>query len=341
MVMDGVRGPEYGEVIAARQYGGTWRSYVTMEPLSPDGVRTAYAARWDDKWHVIIDGVEGEPRDGVTAPVFSPDGRKVAYSERFADKCRIVVDGVPGDFYDSVGFPVLGSDSLAVAYRAEKDGKSYVVIGSRKEGPYDETGHPERVRGTHCAYWARRGEERLGVIDGVEVPVLWYDDLPMLWMSVPSPDFSRRLDIVTRDGKRYARIDGREEGPYEGAQVGGFTSSGEHYYYLTFRERGNLGAIVVDGKAVEYRAGRDGVHFQYAMESADGSRVGFILKGTHAWAVIADGREAGRVTFERSLAERYLEGDDGRILGARFLAVRRDEVVLIEATLEAFPDWRE
>ncbi len=76
--------------------------------FSPDGWRVAYRARREDRWLVIVDGVEGQEYDGISdgAPVFSPDGNHVAFLAEREGRWLAVVDGVERKEYDGY---VLGS----------------------------------------------------------------------------------------------------------------------------------------------------------------------------------------------------------------------------------------
>ena len=61
--------------------------------LSRDGRRIAYGAMAGSKWHLIVDGAEGAPVDGVTKPRFSPDGKHVAYAAYVGTRYHLVIDG--------------------------------------------------------------------------------------------------------------------------------------------------------------------------------------------------------------------------------------------------------
>ena len=68
------------------------KAYEQIQELvyNRDGTAFAYVAKKNDRWFVVINGVEGPEFDMVVTPKFSPDGSKLIYRAR-ANKKRLVV----------------------------------------------------------------------------------------------------------------------------------------------------------------------------------------------------------------------------------------------------------
>ena len=106
--------------------------------FSPDGSRTAYAAKVQDKELIILDGKEGEPYDNISKGtlVFSSDSKRLAYGVGIGVKWAAVADGVRHREYDEIAaITFLGG---RMVYAAQADGKWSVVVdeseGNRYEG---------------------------------------------------------------------------------------------------------------------------------------------------------------------------------------------------------------
>ena len=70
--------------------------------VSPDSRHVAYAVKREEKWLVVVDGVEGKKYDGILEgmPVFSPNSKRVAYVAQRGGKWLVVIDGGEGKKYD-------------------------------------------------------------------------------------------------------------------------------------------------------------------------------------------------------------------------------------------------
>ena len=88
--------------------------------FSDDGARTAYAARQDGKWQVVIDNRPGPKYDGVDASsrIFTLNGTRTAYAASRDKKWRIVINGEEGPRYDDVSELIYSPDGRRMAYVA-------------------------------------------------------------------------------------------------------------------------------------------------------------------------------------------------------------------------------
>lgn len=188
--------------------GKYWKNNI-LGIFSPDSMRLAYIAMRGKKWHVVVDGKEGNGYDaigewfweGFNYMIFSPDSKRIAYKAKRGDKWFVVVDGVEGEEYDAIGSPLEGHhivfspDGKRVGYKAKRGDKSFIVIDGIKGKQYDECSNPSFSRDSwHVAYKARRGKKEFSVIDGVEgeeYDYVWSID----WFT---PDSKRVIYIARR-----------------------------------------------------------------------------------------------------------------------------------------------
>jgi len=120
-------------------------SWVSEPPtISPDSKRVAYPAGVDNKYFVVVDGVEAKQYDslGGDSIIFSPDSNRVAYAAQLGDKRFVVVDGVEGKQYDDIGEGslIFSPDSQRVAYEARQGDKWFIVVDGVEGKQYDNTG---------------------------------------------------------------------------------------------------------------------------------------------------------------------------------------------------------
>ena len=81
---------------------GTYQG-IGVPTFSPDSGRLAYAVRTGKQWAAVIDGVTQKSYLSVDPPAFSRDGTHVAYVAAVSeDRWMVVVDGVEGKIYDGI-----------------------------------------------------------------------------------------------------------------------------------------------------------------------------------------------------------------------------------------------
>jgi hypothetical protein len=133
--VDGKEGNRYDSI----------QTYTLM--FSPDSNKTAYVAKKDRKWFVVVNDedpndkkdneTDEKPYDDILkySLTFSPDSNHIAYAAMEGDKWFIVVDGKEGKRYDSILKNSLNfsSNSNHIAYAA-MEGKKWFMVVDGKEG---------------------------------------------------------------------------------------------------------------------------------------------------------------------------------------------------------------
>lgn len=153
---------------AGERYDGIAPSTVLF---GPNG-RLAYAATQDDRWRVVVDGVEQPGRwDGVAGLTLAEDG-SVVYLGQKGPHWHVVVDDVPGAPWDAIFDGSLGVNEGRVGYVAQRGDCVTAVIDGVQGDCHREIAN--LIVGARSAYLAR-GEEAHAVLDGQRGP--GYDDV--------------------------------------------------------------------------------------------------------------------------------------------------------------------
>lgn len=100
---------------------------------SKDGSMHAYAARKDNNWYVVVNGVEGTGYDRVISPKFSPDGKYLVYRARKDGKRFVVVANKTGKIirrhpaYEQLFDVLFTADGKSIAHGV-KDGQKLIWL---------------------------------------------------------------------------------------------------------------------------------------------------------------------------------------------------------------------
>ena len=211
VVVDGIESKEYDDIDGI---GGP------DDPFSPDGKRIAYAAKRDGKSLAVIDGKEERAYEAMLLrPRFSPDSKHVSYVAKDGGKSVLVIDGQEQQRFDDVlCTPTLSPDGLHLAYSVKRGDKFVVGLDGVESKEPNDVGPPVSFMGDwlpkynplafspdsrRLAYRARRGKERIVVVDGVAGPS--YDDVETVAFT---SDSKRVIYIAERGKKRFLVVDG-------------------------------------------------------------------------------------------------------------------------------------
>ncbi len=274
-----------GEAVVVDGVQGRAYTFIPRVPLteagitppivfSPDGKRIAYVASQDDRWRVVVDGVDGTAYDriDVGAPTFSPDSRHLAYFAERAGKQLIVIDGVEGPAYDSIDqdIPAFAADSRRWGYAARRDSLRYLIVDGKELGGAEYVGDPVFSDSTgRFAYVVKRHDTWAVVVDGVEGKA--YRSIGNnLVFSADGRHFLYRggdkEDHVVVDGVESAGFGSIKENSYA------FSPDGSHVAFVTTAYGED--AWVVDGKkgkaydwvSTQPTFSPDGQHLTYVAE---------------------------------------------------------------------------
>jgi hypothetical protein len=106
--------------------------------FSPNSKRLAFAAKKDQRWCVVVDGVDGKDYSSCYVPVFSSDSKRVAYAATEGHKQLMVIDEQEQKQYDSIALGYSFSpDSKRFAYPAKENNTWVVVLDSKESKRYD------------------------------------------------------------------------------------------------------------------------------------------------------------------------------------------------------------
>ena len=156
IVVDDQKGPVYESIGAGGPPPGVTAEPTVCALFSPDSKRVAYLARKDERFLIVVDGVEGKVRfdsvigffgmdregkiRGPSGPggpmqrgglMFSPDSRRVAFVADTGDHAKqfVIVDDQKQREYPGVSRPSFSPDGKHLAYTAfAKDRNSMTVI---------------------------------------------------------------------------------------------------------------------------------------------------------------------------------------------------------------------
>lgn len=100
--------------------------------FSPDGKRMAYIVSKQDKWFVVMNGVEGPEFDGILQHTarFSPDSKRFVYAGRKGEKVCIVLDSKVGPELEGIYSNTLqfSPDSKHLVYSAKINGQRTLML---------------------------------------------------------------------------------------------------------------------------------------------------------------------------------------------------------------------
>ncbi len=256
-------------------------SYLTF---SSNHERFAYVVEKEEKYFVVLGGVEQEKYDCVDYLIFSPDSKSFAYTAWQEGKNFIVLDGVEQEKYDTTFFSanpcekqldmirqlpgaaisVLASgiaisqepynpnftfspDSKHFAYRAvERGGKELVILNGVAHEKYSRVSTLTfSPNSKHFAYEAIKKGKKIIVLGGVEQEQK-YD---AVFMPTFSPDSKQFVYGVRQGTQRFIVLNGTKTEEKEYARVSDFTFSpdSQRFAYVAWPWQGDERFVVLDG----------------------------------------------------------------------------------------------
>jgi hypothetical protein len=108
------------------------RLYDSVGPpvFNQSGLRMEYAAKEDNQWFIVSNGIESKHYDMIRGgyPVFSPDGLKELFIAKEHEKEFLVIDGIEGKPYDYIGQVIVSPDGQRIDYKAMNHDKWFIVL---------------------------------------------------------------------------------------------------------------------------------------------------------------------------------------------------------------------
>jgi Tol biopolymer transport system component len=181
-----------------------------VQIFSRDGRHTAFSARDNLKWRMVVDGQAGPEFSDVDDPHFSADGRHVAYKAQTGDNYFVMRDGKPDPTMEVVngGSLQFSPDGASLAYAAQSSGRWNVVVDGVPGPAFDDVDllhySPD---GRHLAYVATDSAQPLFLIAGTPIDESLRDVGPIIDPASPAPGYR------TLDGNRVRVVVDRQPGP--------------------------------------------------------------------------------------------------------------------------------
>lgn len=238
MVVDGVEGKVY-ESLDIVSGLGAWLAFPTMVAefpvFSADG-RLAHHGKLAGKWHIVVEGQDGEAFDKVSDIVFSPDGKRIAFSAR-KPRWTVVVDGKDQSVFDETPYVNFSPDSKRVVMVGETGGKQTISVDGKELGTHQGIGVPSfSPDSNRVAYAFRTGKQWTAVIDGVAQKPYLSVDPPVF-----SPDGKHVAYVAAVSKDRWmVVVDGVEGKIYDGILKGSkiVFADNTHFHYFVVSGKG-------------------------------------------------------------------------------------------------------
>jgi hypothetical protein len=310
------------------------------------GSRTAYAARADSGWCVVVDSIPGPWFDSLgDAPLqFSADGRHFAYAGVVGGTPRLVFDHavVPGG--DRPSEFQLSRDGGRIAWLAWRNGRCRVFVNGVADPEFDgfvEGSLRFSPDGRRLGYVALLGQRIVTVLDGAPRDTAESASGPYFsadgrraafalledgrWafaeegrsgpafdrLNVPvslySPDATHTAYVAQRQGRRVLVTDDRPGDEFDVITPPRYAPSGSRLGCFVKRE--GRWAAWIDGKTGPTF---DDIGAGGPVFSPDGARVAYLGRSGETWRVVLDG--VAGPPWERVFEERLCFGPDGRHL---------------------------
>jgi Tol biopolymer transport system component len=276
--------------------------------FSADGEYFAYRARGEGKMVLCTGKVLPDPgrkdRRLMTSPAYDSIGRGTPIplpglgpqafgfiAVRDGKEFTVVWNGkdwIQGPSHDAIARDRIVCPppaSRRLDYLVPKDGKWTAVIDGKEGPPYDEIGTLMYSADGRHAYAARKGEDTVVVVQGVESPAYEGVRYPH---TIFSPDGKSFAYAARTSGVTFVVVDGRPGLDYRQVEGRSLTFSADSKSFAFAAARGDQWLVVRDGKP--------GPEFDQVFElrySADGARLGYRARRGLDHFLVVDDRTLG------------------------------------------------
>jgi Tol biopolymer transport system component len=235
--------------------------------FSQDSNNTAYVAKNDGKWFVVVNEEEEKNYDDILkyTPIFSPDGKRIAYAASEGNGMFVVVDGKEEKRYHSIlkHSIAFSPDSKRIAYTAREGDKWFIVVDGKEGQRYDDilkyspVFSPDSKR---VAYAAREGEKWFVIEETEKMNTQNKGQISFSLAQV-------NLDAIRNDENENQATVSKTWKQYYGIIEGSLTFSpdSKHLIYGVLNSDGQ--SVVVDGK--------DGKAYDYIIFIYNGGSIVF------------------------------------------------------------------
>lgn len=238
MVVDGVEGKIYESLDVVSGLGAVlaFPTMVAEFPIfSADG-RLAHHGKASGKWHVVVEGQDGDAFNEVSDIVFSPDGKRIGFGARNPNWTALV-DGQSQGSFSKAPFIMFSPDSRRVVVVGQTGSQQSITLDGKVLGTYGGIGLPSfSSDSARIAYGVKSGKQWAAVIEGV---------MQKSYMSVDPPVFSPNAThiayfaAIAKD-RWVVVVDGVEGKTYDGILKGSklVFDDENHFHYFVISQDG-------------------------------------------------------------------------------------------------------
>lgn len=238
MMIDGMEGRVYESLDIVSGLGAVlaFPTMVAEFPVfSADG-RLAHHGKQSGKWHVVVEGEDGEAFNELGDIVFSPDGKRLAFGAR-KQTWTAIVDGQSQGAFSKVPFIMFSPDSRRVLVVSQTDKQQSITVDGKVLGTYEGIGVPTfSSDSSRVAYSVKSGKQWAAVIEGA---------MQKSYMSVDPPVFSPGATHVAyvaalAKDRWMVVVDGVEGKTYDGILRGSkiVFDDEKHFHYFVISQDG-------------------------------------------------------------------------------------------------------
>jgi len=334
---------------------GPYARVSRMMEISRDGKHIAFAAEKNEKWVVVVDGVEkythsgllwswcawypsleGEsyiPQTQAAVLEFSRDGQSIAYPAKTEDgKYAVFLDGKEGPSFPSIGADVSFVAGRVIYHAFPAEEKTVKVHGDQVLGPYDSSYKTKvSTNGQHYCFWAKTGEKSVLVVDG------YTDELPGEVTDYVIGNDGLVACAYKNSGKYRVRI-GKTDLPSEYDEVTQLTLSPDNTKAAFWARIGSKWTLMAGGQELP---GFDG-YFYYdcggqrysVMWNPDSQHIAYYVRKGGNGVLVLDGQKLEAAFSPPGFPLQLLVDDNGHTVGVGMMqGPQMDTEAFVQAVL--------